>query len=189
MTHLTFEQLGILITIGTSVVALVFSGLAFSRGRNIDLQNHLFMKKLEAYESIIGEFQNILKLLHSVSAKINSFEFSNLPIDKIEELNSLADKIDLEVDKSRNEIAKSSACFSKEFIERILIKIDTLYGEIDKNLLEDKLKLEGAMETYIQSQANSFEILINEMRSELALDHFNQKLLNRAKKGSFRLDI
>ncbi|UJP63510.1 hypothetical protein [Mongoliitalea daihaiensis] len=147
------------------------------------------MKKLDAYEAIIGEFQKVISILQKSIEKINSLEFSNKPIGNLVELNELSLQIDSEIDNSRNEIAKKSACFSNKFIEEILSKVDTLYGEINVNTLTNKQKIEGELESHLKLQIDNFESLINQMRDELGLDHFNQKLLKRVKKGNFRLDI
>lgn len=186
---LTLEQVGIIGTIIISIAALVLSALAFFRGRNIDLQNQLYLRKLEAYEAIIGEFQKVISLLQKSIEKINSLEYTNKPIGNLIELDKLSYQIDTEIDNSRNEIAKKSACFSKEFIEEILLKVDTLYGEINVNSLVNKQKVESELESHLKLQIDNFESLINKMREELGLDHFNKKLLKRVKKGDFRLQI
>lgn len=180
------------IIIGTfiiSIIALIFSAFAFFRGRNIDLQNQLYLKKLDAYEAIIGEFQKVISLLQKSIEKINSLEYTNKPVGNLIELNKLSYQIDSEIDNSRNEIAKKSACFSKEFIEKILLKVDTLYGEINVNSLVNKQKVESELESHLKLQIDNFELLINQMREELGLDHFNRKLLKRVKKGDFRIDV
>lgn len=183
---LTLEEFGVIGTLLISIAALFLSILAYKRGRNIDLQNQLHLKRLEAYESIIGEFQKVLTLIQKSIEKINSLDISNLHNEKIIELDKLADQIDLEVDNSRNEIAKKSAYFSKEFIEEILKRIDTLYGELNVNSLANKQKVNDELYAHLQLQANNFELLIIKMRDELGLDHLNQKLLKRIKKGYLR---
>tara|TARA_R110001592_G_scaffold363356_1_gene685088 strand:- start:31180 stop:31377 length:198 start_codon:yes stop_codon:yes gene_type:complete len=60
---------------------------------------------------------------------------------------------------SRNEIAKKSAYFSKELIEDLLIKIDTLYGETNVNTLTNKGKNKNELKSHLQLQINNFESL------------------------------
>jgi|GEM_PF-2978965 len=187
--NLTIEQIGMIGTLILSIIAIVISALAFFRGRNIDLQNQLYLKKLDAYEAIIGEFQKVINLLLKASEKMGSLEFSNSFIKKIEDLNELEEELYLKIDNSRNEIAKKSGCFSKNFVEDLLTKVDTLYGEMNVNSLENKRKIEGELELHFKLQINNFELLIHQMRDELGLDNLNQKLFKRIKKGNFRIGI
>lgn len=187
---LTIEQVGILSTFIISIIALIFSALAFFRGRNIDLQNQLHLKKLEAFESIIGEFVKLPTLYRKYSNELAKMDFNQLSNSDKEVLHEMPDLIDREIDEIQKQIGMKSIYFSSSLIEEFLTYFDSLNGNIDwPEGYPDQVYFQEQFESYIISQTQKLESLIDKMSLELGLEEFNRKLLKRVKKGDFRLDV
>ncbi|MCF1753177.1 hypothetical protein [Mariniradius sediminis] len=171
------------ITILISVIALGFSVAAYFRGRNIDLQNQVYLKKLEAYSDVIGEFFKLLKILGDVRDEAEELITGDKAFMNIVKLNELGDKIDFEIDQIHKEIGLRSIYFSEELIAEIMNYLDTLYGEIDMKNSENPIE---DINSIIDFQTQELEKLITKMRNEIGLNEMNRKLLKRVEKGDFK---
>jgi len=174
------------ITIAFSTAAFAISLLGYFRGRNIDLQNQVYLKKLDAYSSVIGEFFNLLNLLGNVRDEAERLISENNTFTNKLELNKLGAKIDLEIGKIQQEIAIKSIFFSEELIDETITYLGKLYGQIDSKMSQDPI---SDLNSYIVLQTQKLEDLITKMRNELGLEEMNKKLLKRIAKGKFKIDF
>lgn len=182
-----------IIIIGTfiiSIMALIFSAFAFFRGRNIDLQNQLYLKKLEAFESLIGEFVKLLTLYRNYSYQLSKMDLNYLSDSDKAKLEEMPDLVDNEIEGIQKQIGMKSIYFSDSLIEEILVYLDTLYGDLDWSKgYPDNIDVHQQLEAYTKSQTQKLEYLIDKMSQELGLKEFNRKLLKRVKRGDFRFDV
>ncbi|WP_339880610.1 hypothetical protein [uncultured Algoriphagus sp.] len=170
-------------TEGISIIALVFSALAYLRGRNIDLQNQVYLKKLDAYSDVIGEFFKLLKVLYDIREEAERLILENKSFINELKINELGNKVDDEIEQIHNEIGLKSIFFKEELIDEIIQYLNSLYGEIDtrnsQNPIED-------LDSYIAFQTVKLEELIIKMKAELGIDELNKKLLKRVERGNFK---
>lgn len=123
-----------------SIVALVFSALAYFRGRNIDLPNQVYLKKLDAYSDVIGEFFKLLKVLNAIRDEAERLISEHKSfIDEIK-INELGKKVDYEIEQIQKEIGLKSIFFKQELIDEIIRYLDSLYGESDTKSSQDPPK-------------------------------------------------
>lgn len=169
-----------------SIIALVFSALAYFRGRNIDLQNQVYLKKLDAYSDVIGEFFKLLKVLNAIRDEAERLISENKSFVNELKLNELGDKVDNEIEQIQKEIGLKSIFFKQELIDEIIQYLDSLYGKIDTKRSQDPI---GDLNSYISLETVKLEELIGKMRFELGLDELNKKLLKRVERGDFKMGI
>lgn len=182
-----FNEIILLGTFIISIVALIISVKAYSRGTSIDLQNQLHLKKLESCEFIISEFLSLLTLFEKSLEKLNSLDMSKKPIGELLELNKLADQIDLEIIKGRKRIAIKSAYFPSKFSDKLLISLDGLFEQIDMKSTNSQSQSIIMLTKHIEDQQRAFDSIIIQMRADLGLDQLNSKLMKRVKKGAFSI--
>jgi hypothetical protein len=187
--NFTVDQFGILSTLIISVIAIIISALAFFRGRNIDLQNQLYLKKLEAYEAIFEEFIKLISLLRKNFEKLHHMDIENLSESQKDEINDLSYQVDLEIDQIQQAVLVKSVYFSNSLVEKFVAYLNSLYGDVDRNGNYSNEEMAKLINSYTETQTEELESLINEMRNELGLDDLNQKLFKRIQKGNFRFDV
>lgn len=105
------------IPIFISAFALGISIASYLRGRNIDLQNQVYLKKLEAFGGIIGEFFNLLKVMGDARDEAEKLIFGDKAFMNELKLNQLGDKVDAEIEVIQKAIALKSIHFSEELFE------------------------------------------------------------------------
>ncbi|GAB2630409.1 hypothetical protein GCM10026987_29750 [Belliella aquatica] len=149
----------------------------------------MYLKKLDAYEYTISEFLKLLSLLRSNHEKLLSMDMNNLSESEKNELNALSYVVDNEIEEIQKTIGIKSIYFSKSMLDNILSYLISLYGDLECNNIKDNNDIPKLMESYIQTQTEEMESLINQMGDELGLDNLNQKLFKRIKKGRFRFDV
>ncbi|MCH7405261.1 hypothetical protein [Belliella aquatica] len=114
---------------------------------------------------------------------------NNLSESEKNELNALSYVVDNEIEEIQKTIGIKSIYFSKSMLDNILSYLISLYGDLECNNIKDNNDIPKLMESYIQTQTEEMESLINQMGDELGLDNLNQKLFKRIKKGRFRFDV
>lgn len=175
-----------LITLLISGIAVLISVMAFIRDRDVELQNQVYLKKLEAYSEVIAEFFRLLKTLGDVRDEAAKLILTNKSFINDIRFNELGEKVDLEIIKIQQDIGLKSIFFKQDLIDEIIYYLESLYGQIDPKKSNDPI---SDLDTYIDLQTQELENLITKMRNELGLDEMNRKLLKRIKKGRIRTGL
>lgn len=162
-------------TITVSIVALIFSILAYKRGASLENENHLFKLKIDIYSKILLEIRKLLDALQ----------------DHLKEVTETLDGPSIEIRTKLEEQAKriDTLCFEfSDFIvnqsliipETVLVKLVEFISKIVENQeLPDHYTVTSVMEnliTELLEDANNINIAL---RDDLHIEKLNISMYKR----------
>lgn len=166
--------LGVL-TILISIVALVFSILAYKRGASIENENHLFKLKVDIYSKLLLELNKLLDALndHFKNAKkiLNDKPYN--VEEKIEEQAKIVDKRCFEFSDF---VVSQSLIIPEAVLAQLIIFTEKIIENQelpDQHLLIDRL---GKLLAELLNDANDINIAL---RNDLHIDKLNMTMYRR----------
>ena len=175
MTITEFVQIG---TFLLAILATTISLKTFSRNRKLELENHLFKIKLEAFSNIAFEIDNFFIILNRAIVRIH--QIPKEPSDNLgNELNNLSFDIDEQIYKCHSLIVKYSIYFSVRSIERLLAFTDNLLGDV-ANASNEGFNMMKWIDDYYSNQVTLSNSAIEELRSEMQLEKLHNSLYRRS---------
>lgn len=157
--------LGVL-TIIISAAAYYNSRKAYKRDNSLNTENHLFEKKLETYNFILGELDSLLDFCNDLY-----LDLKHKVIETGDQLESRVDEVDERIYKFDNHVIARSLHLSDSVEDKMI--------DLTKELISgDPSKVDSWEELYnkLLNRANELSI---DMREELQLEKLNSKLFRR----------
>jgi hypothetical protein len=164
-----------IITITVSIVALIFSILAYKRGASLENENHLFKLKIDSYSKILLEIRNLIDALQDHLKEVT------------ETLNGSSIEVGTKLDEQSKRV--DTLCFEfSDFIvnqsliipEIVLEKLVEFTNKIVENQeLPDHYSVTTVMEnliTELLEDANNINIAL---RSDLHIEKLNMSMYKR----------
>ena len=174
--HLTLIEVLQLGTFTITTVTALILVLTYRRNRRIELENHFFKLKFDAYAEIVYEMESLFSRIRLVISDLDSaIRMENTMAD--EKLKTLGEEIDKAIIESDLLITKHSIFFSENSVNYLGQFSRNLYGYYTSAATQENL-LEKINEYYdLQLDlANKANI---EIRKELKFEILNKALFQR----------
>ncbi|QNR86753.1 hypothetical protein H9N25_10390 [Pedobacter riviphilus] len=165
-----------LCTLTITVITATILVKTYQRNKKNELENHFFKLKIDAYSSIVYEFENLFAKLREV---INDFDNAirheeTMPDKRLQVIKEQIDKSILQGDLL---ITKYSIFFLPSTVEILQRFTENLYGYYDDALTLEKAK--EVLESYYDRQLELANKINVEIRKELKIEDLNKSLFQR----------
>lgn len=176
MTVTEIVQIG---SMGLLTVTLFISILTYRRNKKVELQNHLYKMKLDAFANIVYEIEmftvkadKMVRLIQELSDHIQNEESKS-------KLFEIADALDEELYKCNAIIVKNSVYFSAASTELLSRFSDNIFGNPNSSPGLNKKDYFDKFDEYYANQLELANEAVEKVREELGLEKLNRSLYGR----------
>ena len=176
MTVTEIVQIGSLVLLS---VTFLLSFLTYRRNKKMELQNHLYKIKLEAFANIIYEIEQFSNKADKMIVILKKISGHNQIGLTPEVLDKMADDIDEEMYKCSANILKNSVYFSTTSTELLSTFAGNIFGNLNVN---PDSKEENDLEMFDKYYTNQLDLAneaVEKLRNELGLESLNKSLFGR----------